>query len=294
MANVHEIITNEIINQLNQDVIPWRKEFNSFSGLPRNIISNKPYQGINILMLMCQTFPNPYWMTFKQASQLGGKIKKGEKHTKVVFWTTLDKENDEGKNKKIPFMRYYMVWNLDQTEECQIPKHIEKGKITNSDITPIEACEKIVQNFKDCPVIIKGRSPKYRKSNDTVEIPHEKDFMSMEHYYNVLFHELAHSTLHLTRLNRESLGLSYAEEEMVAEIAAAFLSQQAGIGGLGSEVFKNGIAYIQNWARQTPKEIKIELQKNPRMITKVASLAQKASDHILGINEFNKDIENAA
>lgn len=292
MSKVHEIITGEIIKQLDKDIVPWRKEFNSISDFPKNLISNKPYQGINTLLLMIQEFNSPYWLTFKQVSSLGGKIKKGESHTKVVFWKVLSKENDEGKEKSFPMCRYYKVWNLEQTENVKLPKHAEPKKIINQDTTPIESCEKIVQNFKDCPPIIHGKSPKYRPSIDTVEIPYKEDFINMDNYYNVLFHELSHSTKHLTRLNRE--GISYAEEEIIAEISAAFLAAKAGIGGIGTDVFKNGVAYIQNWTQKTPKEIKAELKNNPRLIVKAASQAQKASDYIQGINEFNRNAKEAA
>ncbi len=292
MPNAQEIITNEILKQLENDVVPWRKEFNTLCGLPKNIVSNKEYQGINVLMLLCQTYSSPYWMTFKQAGELGGKIKKGEAATKVVFWKILKKEEKE-KEKSYPMMRYYNVWNLEQTEGVKLPKHVEAKKVQNEDVTPIEACENILKAFKDCPPVTFGKSPKYIPAVDKIEMPHPEDFIDMANYYNVFFHEMAHSTKHLSRLNRESLGLSYAEEEIVAELTAAFLAATAGIGGIGTDVFKNGVSYIKGWSQRTAKDIHNDLKSNPRLIIRAASLAQKASEYIQGITELTKIIEES-
>lgn len=285
MANVYEIITKEILKKLDEGVVPWKPEHNGIKGMPRNLISNKNYQGINTLILLSQTFASPYWLTFNQCSDLGGKIKKGEKHTKVVFWSTIDKENEEGKEKKIPFMRYYRVWNLLQTENVKLPKYAKVPE-ENEEIDPIETCENIVNGFKDCPEILYGRKPHYNPTYDQIGMPKIEQFYAPECFYGTLFHEMIHATKHMTRLNRT--GLSYAVEELVAEIGACFLS---GITGISDKVFDNQVSYIHGWGTKTETSIdewKNVLKSNPKVLIQSASMAQKATDYIQGINEMTK------
>jgi len=293
MSKVYDIITDQIIKKLDEGVVPWKSTFSSIKGMPRNIISNKNYQGINVLILLSQRYTSPYWLTFKQASALGGKIKKGEQHTKVVFWSTIDKENEEGKERKIPFLRYYRVWNLEQTEDCRLPKHAEKIEDTEPiQINPIEACEKVIQNYKDCPSILFGKTPHYNKTRDIIGMPKIELFHSPEFYYGTLFHELGHSTMHMNRLNRE--GLSYSTEELVAEITACFLS---GITGISEIVFDNQVSYIHGWGSKTETSIsewKSLFKENPKALVQAASMAQKATDYIQGITEISKLKEKEA
>lgn len=286
MANVYEIITNEIIKKLDEGVQPWRAEFKGAKGMPRNLISNKPYQGVNVLLLLSQRFTCPYWATFKQISAQGGKIKKGESHTKVIFWSTMDKEDEEGNEKKIPFMRYYRVWNIEQTEDISLPKHADIPEEEIEEVDPIETCENIVASFKDCPEILFGRKPHYNPTYDQVGMPKIEQFHAPEFYYGTLFHELVHSTKHMTRLNRDQI--SYAQEELVAEIGACFLS---GISGISEKIFDNQVAYIHGWGQKTEiscNEWKDFLKKNPKALVQAASQAQKAADYIQGINEMTK------
>jgi antirestriction protein ArdC len=285
MPSVYEVITNEIIKKLDEGVKPWKKEFNGTKGMPRNLISNKPYQGINTLMLLSQGFLSPFWCTFKQISDRGGKIKKGEKHTKVVFWSTMDKENEEGKERKIPFMRYYRVWNIQQTEDVSLPKYANVPEEIE-EVTPIEACENIVNGFKDCPEILFGRKPHYNPTYDQIGMPKIEQFHSPEFFYGTLFHEMIHATKHMTRLNRE--GISYAQEELVAEIGACFLS---GIAGISEKIFDNQVSYIHGWGQKTEMscvEWKNFLKSNPKALVQAASQAQKAADYVQGINEMTK------
>jgi len=283
MSKVYDIITDQILEELDKGVLPWKSQILSLGGFPKNVISNKPYNGINVLILLSKRYISPYWLTFKQASQLGGKIKKGETHTKVVFWSTIDKEN-EGKEKKIPFMRYYRVWNLEQTEGCKIPKHAEIE--VKEYVDPIESCEKIIRNCRNIPPIIYGKTPHYNKSTDTIGMPKIEQFQSPEFFYSTLFHELGHSTMHMSRLNRE--GLSYALEELVAEITACFL---AGITGISEIVFNEQVSYIHGWGSKTETSItewKNFIKQNPKSLVQAASLAQKAADYIQNITEISK------
>jgi antirestriction protein ArdC len=282
MSKVYQIITDEILKKLDEGVTPWQAEYVSRKGMPRNLISNKNYQGINTLLLLCQHYTSPYWATFKQISKLGGKIKKGEPHTKVVFWSTMDKEDNEGKEKKIPFMRYYKVWNLEQTEGVSLPEYAEIPEVTEPFDT-IESCENLVAKYKKCPEILHGRKPHYNPVYDQIGMPHFNTFVVPECYYATLFHEMAHSTKHMTRMDRT--GLSYEQEELVAEISASFLSA---IAGISERVFSNQVSYIDSWGRRSCSDWKNFLKNNPKALVQAASMAQKVSDYIQGITEISK------
>jgi antirestriction protein ArdC len=286
MPNVYEIITNEILKKLDEGVTPWQNEYFSKNGLPKNLISNKPYQGINTLLLLCQRFTSPYWATFKQISDKGGKIKKGEQHTKVVFWSTIDREDKEGKEKKIPFLRYYKVWNLEQTEEVSIPYYAEIPEKPEP-VDLIESCENLISKYKTCPEILHGRKPHYSPTYDQIGMPYIESFVVPECYYSTLFHEMAHSTEHVSRMNRT--GFSYEMEELIAEISASFLSAVAGIS---EKVFSNQISYIDSWGRRSCSDWKNFLKSNPKALVQAASQAQKVSDYIQGITEISKLVEH--
>ncbi|MBN2094241.1 MAG: ArdC family protein, partial [Candidatus Zambryskibacteria bacterium] len=163
--NIFEIVTNQIIEQLNNKIVPWKKPWKTQTLWPCNLISKKPYHGINIFLLISKDYSRPYWLTYNQAKENGGHVKKGEKSTKVIYWKILtvekteeeierEKEREEGeveKFKEIPIIRYYRVFNVAQTEglEQLIPE--EKTKQIN--FNPIKECEKIVLNYEDIPPI---------------------------------------------------------------------------------------------------------------------------------------------
>ena len=118
MADVYEIITARIISQLESGTVPWHKPWSiGTHGGPQNLVSKKEYRGVNVFLLSCMPYTMPYWVSYKQAQQLGGNVRKGEKSTPVVFWKWLEKENPEtGKAEKIPLLRYYRVFNVSQCE----------------------------------------------------------------------------------------------------------------------------------------------------------------------------------
>jgi len=119
---VYEIITSRIIEKLEAGIIPWHKPWHSVEGMPKNLITKKEYRGINVFLLAMQHYESPYWLSFKQAQDLGGNVKKHEKGTPVVFWNWLNHTDDEGNEKNVPFMRYYTVYNVAQCENID-----EKG-----------------------------------------------------------------------------------------------------------------------------------------------------------------------
>lgn len=273
---VYEIIQEKILEKLTEGVIPWRRTWKSNGGSPRNIITNKAYIGFNHIMLLCQGFTSPYWMTFNQIKQLKGKLIEGEgkKYSIITYWRMLEKENEDGTIKKrFPMIRYYRVYNLQQTTgitpkwEAELPKY-------NND--PISNCEQILSEMREPPETIWGMNPCYLPSKDKIGMPEINSFASASEYYAACFHEMAHSTKSMQRMNREKH--SYAKEELIAEMSACFL---CGMAGIETQTIDNQASYIKGWVEKIKGE-------NVRMIVQAASEAQKVANWILNINEFTE------
>ena len=273
--DIYSIITERIITSLEKGVVPWRKPW--ASSIPSNYISGKRYTGINTFLLGLSNYENPYWLTFKQINGQGGFIKKGEKASIVVYFTLLDKKQDESKNdsdkkNKIPMMKYYNVFNWEQT--TGIP---EKIPVEEKDNDSILECEKIINNMKDRPLLKNGSDAYYSPKEDYISIPSLSRFDSSEDYFACLFHEMTHWTGHQTRLNREGIkkvafgSECYSKEELIAEMGASFLS---GITGISGKVIDNSTSYIQSWLQV--------LKGDKKFVISAAAQAQKAANFILG------------
>src|SRR6266481_8605932 len=123
-TDTYQIVTNKILERLEQGVIPWenpRKGRATGSQVARNLVSGHAYHGVNFWILNYGTdFKSPYWLSYKQAQDLGGSVKKGERGTPVVFWKFFQNEDKEtGKTKTVPMLLHFTVFNLDQTENVR-------------------------------------------------------------------------------------------------------------------------------------------------------------------------------
>jgi len=284
-TDVYTIVTNRIIEHLEKGVVPWRQPW-ADAGLPKNLVSGKPYRGINVWLLSTLNYPHNCFLSFKQVKELGGSVKKGEKAQEVIFWKWLEKENEETKEKeKIPMLRYYNVFNISQCEGIpieKIPKQIERNN------NPIDTCEKIINDMPKRPDIRnKEQRAYYNKLDDYVNMPRMETFNKSEDYYSTLFHELVHSTGHSERLYRKELLESrsmrsnkYAIEELTAEMGASYLKSYSGIP---IEQLENNASYIQSWLEH--------LRKDKKFIVHASTQAQKATDYILNIHDNDKDFE---
>ena len=285
--NVYEIITSRILEKLEKGVVPWSQPWNAETDMPRNLSTKKPYRGINIWLLLGHGYTSPFWVSFKQSKRLGGSIKKGEKGTPVVFWKWLDEKNPEEPNpegqgkppqKRAPLLRYYRVFNVEQTTIPQEKLPVIENP-SGTSFTPLEKCEKIVCEMPDKPAIHKGGAGAfYRPSRDLVTVPGPEAFKFAEEYYSTLFHELSHATGHPSRLDRKTItdiapfgSPSYSREELIAEIGAAFL---CGTAGIENVTIENSAAYIKGWLKV--------LESDNKMIVIASSRAQKAAEYILG------------
>lgn len=286
-VNVYQVVTNQILAKLEQGTVPWQKPWKG-GQRPTNLVSGKAYRGINVLLLGTTGFTSPYWLTYKQATDLGGHVRKGEKSTLVVFWQMLRvKDKETGDPKTIPMLRYYRVFNLEQTEDVRVPK----GRVTaepQAEISPIEAAEQIIASYPNPPKIQEaGDEAWYREDTDLVNLPPRELFTTADEFYVTAFHELGHSTGHKDRLDRpDSAGNrfgdhKYGREELVAEMTAAFLATDAGI----DTTRDNNAAYVAGWVQTIRADIKA--------VVVAAGQAQKAADWVQGRTPA-EDAEQAA
>ena len=278
--DVYDIVSERIIARLESSEIPWKQSW-ALSGPPMNFITKRPYRGINILLLSSLSYETNYFLTLKQLSEIGGKVKEGEKSQIVVFWKWPDKNDtakEEEQKKVAPILRYYSVFNIGQCEG--IPIHMIPAPVIN-DNNPIDICENIVIGMPFLPLIKhKENRAYYHPFYDYINMPKIEKFDSSESYYDVLFHELVHSTGHQSRLNRKEVVMlksngadEYSFEELVAEIGSSFLNS---IAGIDQSQFDNNVAYIKGWLAK--------LRNNKRFVIDAAVKAQKAVDFILDIH----------
>jgi antirestriction protein ArdC len=277
-SSVYQIVTEQILRQLESGVVPWRKPWRA--ELPCNLVSGKEYRGINPFLLASQGYGSRYWLTFNQAAKLGGHVRKGEKSSIVTFWNIGEEKTvrDAGGNERTskPFLlRFYRVFNLEQTEG--IADKLGLGKATPR-VPSIEQCEAIVKGMPNPPAIQQDARAWYRPSTDTVGLPSISLFNSPEEYYSTLYHELTHSTGHGSRVGREGIediaafgSESYSKEELIAEMGAAML---CGVTGMSPATIPNSAAYIQGWMNR--------LRGDSKLLVSAASQAQKAADYIQG------------
>jgi len=281
---IYEKVTNVIIKKLETGVIPWQKPWNGKAFQPKNLISKRDYRGFNNFLLNCSGFEQPGWISFKQCKKLGGLIKKGAGAMPVTFFELKNYADEDGKIQKYPFIKYYNVFNLEQTEGLE--HLLVDPYVKQIDFNPIPECEIIISNYKVCPEIVhKEQQAYYRPSEDVINIPKKDSFRTVEEYYATLFHEATHSTGHEKRLNRRNskeariFGDSkYSKEELVAEMGATMLCS---IAGIENKTIDNSAAYIKSWLSALKNDQKLLIQAGTR--------AQQACDHILNrtYGEYN-------
>src|SRR6266853_4089794 len=199
-SSVYSIVTDQILKQLESGVAPWRKPWRAEP--PCNLVSGKEYRGINPFLLASQGYGSRYWLTFNQAKKLGGHIRKGEHSSLVTFWhigeEKIIRQTDGTERKSKPFLlRFYHVFNVEQTEGIA-----DKLGLTGASprVPDLEQCEALVSGMPNAPARTQSDRAWYRPSTDTVGMPARNLFNSSEEFYSTLFHELAHSTGHASRV----------------------------------------------------------------------------------------------
>ncbi|SFB50510.1 ArdC family protein [Algoriphagus aquimarinus] len=288
-TDIYQKFTNLIMEKLEQGVIPWKQPWNDM-GLPANYLTKKPYKGINLWVLLSYGHQYPYYLTFKQANALGGKIQKGAKAIPICYWNFVFRDKKTGKT--IPeskldfydlkqvgrsgFLREFKVFPIEQIEGIawEFPETSPKEEFLIN-----EACQKIYSEMVRPPELIHtGSSAYYRTDLDQITMPERNLFLSSKEYFGVLYHELCHATGHSSRLNRAEItephpfsDAEYGKEELLAEMGAGYLNNYTGI--LDRNLLENSAAYIQHWLK--------ELRNDTHLLIEAASKAQKAVDYIL-------------
>lgn len=281
-SEIYQDIANVITKKLEEGTVPWDKPWNPSEEMPVNFVTKKPYKGGNILLLAYAGFKSRYWIGFAQLKKLGGSVK-GQSATPIVYFNFIKKEDDDGEEYVIPMVKTRMVFNLDQVEGIETPPNEDVVLDTFNDI---EDAEQVVKCMPNKPLISEIAQDRafYSPSIDQVCVPERKQFKSEEDFYATLFHELAHSTGHETRLGRfkeDGMGDArfgshrYSKEELVAEFCSSFVCGVLNIG-TGQTVERNA-AYIKSWLRV--------LKENPKYVQYGISKAMRASNYILNIKE---------
>jgi antirestriction protein ArdC len=248
--------------------------------------TGKPYRGINLFLL-----GSGFWGTYKKVAELGGQIRKGERSSVAVFWKFIDSVDANGKESKIPLLRYYNVFHEDQADWPDgKPARFEAEVLPGSENERVAAAEQVVTGYKKSE-----NAPRfdaegwdvacYVPASDSIRVPALEQFDSSAHYYSTLFHECAHSTGHASRLNRDGVtdaamfgSHTYAREELVAEMTAAILCGEV---GLLDDTVEMSAAYLKHW-----RDI---IANDNRLIVKAAGEAQRAADLIRGVRWDNDD-----
>ncbi len=293
--DVYERITNKIIAELEKGVRPWVKPWSAEHAagrITRPLRANGiPYRGINVLMLWADSvekgYSAPIWITFKQAQELGGHVRKGESGSLVVYASTFSKtETDTGSGaeveRDIPFLKGYTVFNAEQVEG--LPPHFYAP--AQAPLDPVQRIGRAEEFFSATGADIRhgGNRAFYSYGEDRIQLPPFETFRDAESYYAALAHEATHWTRHERRLGRD-FGRKkwgdegYAMEELVAEIGAAFLCADLGIISEGRD---DHAAYIGNWLKV--------LKDDKWAIVTAASHAQRAADFL---NAFSAKEEAA-
>lgn len=294
--DLYKEVTEKIIGMIEQGVAPWRRTWSSY-GLARNYVTKHVYTGINLVLMNNTPHLIPYFMTYNQVKERGGTIRKGARAEMVIYFNVYYKDGDNqtleqdearhrlsnGENVQVlKFIKYFNVFNISDIEGIEFD-------ISEIDLKPnerIARCESIVANMPNPPEI------KYLSSNrafyspifDFIVVPSIEQFESAEAYYATFFHELIHSTGHISRLGREEVvnltgfgSVPYCREELVAEMGASFLCSSAQIDY--DRITENSAAYLAGWLKV--------LREDNRFIFKAAAEAQKAVDYILNSHPAN-------
>ena len=299
MKDLHKTVTERIVAQLQAGVVPWRRPWSqrvASNGagilMPRNAVTGRTYSGINILLLWGRMddgqFTDSRFLTFKQAKELGGSVRKGEKGCEVIYVNFVERDDRANPDKtvRIPFLKSYYVFNVSQCDG--LPEKIT-GAVNPIDRPPVKRNERdaTIEDFvASTRARVQHGEPRayYTTAGDYVNMPVFDSFESAHRYYGVLFHELGHWTGAGHRLNRtfgKRFGdRAYAAEELVAELSSAFVCAEFGIDNDGQDA-----AYLATWLKA--------LTDHPSLMVTAASAASKAVEFMRGLAmaEADDDVE---
>lgn len=274
MRNLHKEITDRILEQLKAGVVPWRQPWSGqgAGGMPRNAITGRAYSGVNVVLLWSEAqdkgYKSPRWLTYKQASEAGGQVRKGEHGVGIVFVSHFEAERD-GETRRVPFLKSYVVFNVAQCDGLEASE--EARRVVNQD-----ARDELADAFiaaTGCDVRHGEARAYYRPAGDFVMMPDFESFKNAARYYGVCFHELTHWTGAKARLDRQIANRfgdeGYSAEELVAELGSAFCCAEFGFDSEGADA-----AYIAHWIKF--------LESHEKALVMASAAASKAVEFMRG------------
>ncbi len=297
-GSLYEDVTSRIISDLDDGIVPWVQPWSSGGidtplAMPRNARTSKIYSGINILILWDAVIKGGYgshaWLTFKQALELGGCVRKGEKGWTVCFADSFIPKDEKKRARQentdpqsVPFLKRYTVFNISQCDG--LPEDLYQSAPPTAEREIIPRAEALI-SATGASFEIGGEIACYIPRLDAIRVPPQTAFTDQINYYRTVFHELGHWTGHASRLARDLstkfASDGYAREELVAELAAAFVCASLGIVPTVRHA-----DYLGNWLQV--------LKEDARAIFKAASMASKACDYILAFEQKTIEAEAAA
>jgi antirestriction protein ArdC len=280
-VDLYTAVTNQIIAALEAGTPPWVCPWDRSHGsaIPANLTTGRPYRGINVLLLNLQQIVGGYadnrWLTFQQASKLGGRIRRGESGTRIVFFKLLDRDDltastpPRSGRKVIPLLRSFTVFNAAQADG--LPASLTAQEPAPEGWSPVAAADALLSG-SEAHIQHGGNRAFYSPGLDLIQLPPLSSFGSPASYYSTALHELTHWTGHTSRCDRLQSARqhieAYAFEELVAEMGSAFLNARYGLAGT-----LHHASYINDWLRA--------LRNDRRLVFSAASMAQKAVDYLI-------------
>ena len=278
--DLYQVVTDRIVAALEVGTAPWIKPWSSdFDGVPINAGSNRPYRGVNRLLLTMEAFARGYrrnaWLTYRQAKEFGGQVRGGQRGAQIVFYrlrevpqAEIERSEDEAKPKVIPLLRAYTVFNVAQVDG--LPARLNPPAPSQPAWAPQEAAEGLLSS-SGAQIEHGGSMAFYSPLDDHIQLPRREAFKDAGSYYATGLHELIHWTGHPSRLDRQ-LGrrfgeAAYAAEELLAEMGGAFLCASCRIDG-----HLQHAEYIGEWLKV--------LKQDKRAIFTASTKAQQAADYI--------------
>lgn len=295
--DVYQTVTDAVIEALEEGVRPWQQPWSGPNGAPAGGIPLRhcgtPYRGINILILWMRAaakgWTSRHWFTYRQASSLGAQVRRGEAAARIVYYGTLtkncdDENNAETEEQTIRFAKSFSVFNAEQIDGLP-ENYVQTDEQLYNDTTRIAELDAwIAATLAD--IRHGGNNAFYTISDDYIQMPNFERFPDPQLYYSTLAHELTHWTRHSRRLDRDlgSTGFGspgYAKEELVAELASAFLGAE---WGFRPDHIDDHAAYIRNWLTA--------LRSDKRVIFRAAAHAQRAADYLLDLGQMSAEKKN--
>ena len=283
MSDIYQTITDKIIAELETGTVPWVRPWSGEADpFPRNALSQRPYRGINHVLLSMEAnvygYASNQWLTFRQAHQLGAHVRKGERAATIIYYEAkiMDKEatetvadGNEPEKRFIPLIKVFSVFNVDQVEG--LPETYQELPAVDPEWDACASAEQIMTG-SGAEIRHQGFQAFYSPPNDLIYLPGRQTFVDAAAYYSTALHELCHWTGATTRLGRK-LGRrfgesAYAMEELIAELGAAFLSAHCRLDGRLQHD-----SYIASWLKV--------LRNDKRAIFVASTKAQNAADFLL-------------